>query len=251
MAKLTALTAFLDDYLQIARIPDFPNAHNGLQLANSGTVGKIGAAVDAVEATLAAAAARGIDLLVVHHGLFWGGGEPITGPQYRRLRSAFAGDLALYSAHLPLDVHPRVGNNALLARVVGLAKPQPFYEEMGCPIGLRGQVSLSRAALVARVENAVGGPVRVCPAGPGKVRRLGIVTGAAGSGIKRAAAAGIDTLVTGEGPHWSFLLAEELGVNLILAGHYATETFGVKAVAALLARRFKLGYEFIDHPTGL
>ena len=159
--------------------------------------------------------------------------------------------MAIYSAHLPLDVHPEWGNNACLARALGMAETQPFMDWKGISLGLRAEIEVSRDELVKRVEVAVNGAPHVCPGGPDQIRSIGLVTGGAGSQVAAAAAAGVDTFVTGEGPHWSYPLAEELGVNLIYGGHYATETFGVKALAEALKQQFGVEWEFVDHPTGL
>jgi putative NIF3 family GTP cyclohydrolase 1 type 2 len=160
-------------------------------------------------------------------------------------------DMAVYSAHLPLDLHPTLGNNALLAAALGLEGGEPFHEAFGQKIGLRFEAEVSREVLRDHLERAVGGNVHLAPGGPVLARSIGIVTGGAGAEIAKAAAAGIDTFITGEGPHWSYTLAEELRVNLFYAGHYATETFGVKALAENLARKFALPWQFLDHPTGL
>ncbi len=234
-----------------ASIADWPNALNGLQVENSGKVKKIGAAVDACEFSIRAAVERGVDLLIVHHGLFWSGVQPLTGASHRKIKIALDHDLAIYSAHLPLDVHPVVGNNALLCKALGFKKTTPFFFEKGRFIGLKTNATMKRAALVDRLEQTLGGPVKLCAGGPEKIARIGVVTGGAGAEVARAASEGVDTFITGEGPHHSYLLAEEQGVNLIYGGHYATEIFGVKALAAHLSKKFKLPWEFIDHPTGL
>jgi len=250
-AALSDITDFIDALLDIKNVADWTNALNGLQIANGGSVTRIGAAVDAGEATLEAAAAAGIDLLVVHHGLFWAGLQPLTGALFRKVSLAVRANMAVYSAHLPLDVHPALGNNALLAQAIGLAPSEPFFFEKGRFIGLKATVSVSLDELAARVAKAVGGPVKVFGGGRGEIAVAGVVTGGAGAEIYKAAAEGVDTFITGEGPHWAAIAAEELGVNLVLAGHYATETFGVKALAAHLSGEFGVPWEFIDHPTGL
>jgi dinuclear metal center YbgI/SA1388 family protein len=250
-AALSEISGFIDALLDIKNVADWPNALNGLQLANLGHVESIGAAVDAGEATLKKAAAAGVDLLLVHHGLFWPGLQPLTGPAFRKVSLAIHADMAVYSAHLPLDVHPTLGNNALLAQALGLAPTEPFFLEKGQFIGLKASVSMPLDDLVALLEKAVAGPVKVFRGGPEKVASAGVVTGGAGGEIYKAAAEGVDTFITGEGPHWSAVAAEELGVNLLLAGHYATETFGVKALAGHVAGKFGLPWQFIDHPTGL
>jgi dinuclear metal center YbgI/SA1388 family protein len=250
MVTLAQITSYLADYLAVDRVSDYGQAFNGLQLENDGKVRRIAAAVDACEAVMESAVQQDIDLLLVHHGLFWNT-TPITGGMYRKIHTAITGNLAVYSAHLPLDVHPEVGNNILLANAVGLKSLKPFLPLKGQPVGLMGSCTISREALHARLSNVLGGSVHVCAAGPQRPRKVGVVTGGAGSEVARAAAEGVDTLITGEGPHWSYTLAEELGVNLFYGGHYATETFGVKALAEKLSKRFKLPWVFIDHPTGL
>jgi dinuclear metal center YbgI/SA1388 family protein len=187
---------------------------------------------------------------LVHHGLYWNG-VPLVGGMYRKVRCAVTHNIAVYSAHLPLDVHPEVGNNLLLARALGLEQLEPFLLLKGQAAGLVGRCETGRADLAARLELAVSGKVHVCAGGPERVRRVGVVTGGAGGEVAKAAAEGVDTFITGEGPHWSYTLAEELGVNLLYGGHYATETFGVRALAEHLSLRFALPWEFIDHPTGL
>ncbi len=250
-APLTEIVGYCDSLLRCGEIADYPHALNGLQVANAGGVTRIAAAVDACGYTIDAAAELGCDLLIVHHGLFWQGLQTVTGARYRLLKRALDAGLAVYSAHLPLDTHPRIGNNALLCAALGLENTTPFAPYKGTCIGWRACCEMARTELVARLEAAVAGPVRVCPAGPALAREIGVVTGGAGSEVQEMAAAGIDTFITGEGPHWTFPLAEDLGVNLLFGGHYATETFGVKALAAEIGGRFQLPWQFIDHPTGL
>lgn len=251
MPALREIVQFADNSLRLSEIEDFPNALNGLQIENSGEVTKIGAAVDASTRTVQMAIEREIDLLVVHHGLFWAGLRPLTGAHYRTLKLALAHNLALYSAHLPLDLHPELGNNALLAAAVGLEKTRPFLELKGQPVGVVAEVTLRRDELLTKLEESLGGRVRCIGTGPMETKRVGIVSGGAGGEIYAVAREGVDTYITGEAPHWAAVAAEELGMNLFLGGHYATETFGVKALAAGLAEKFGVPWEFLDHPTGL
>jgi len=248
---LNDVVGYLNELLGIPGFVDCPNAWNGLQIENSGGLSRIGAAVDACEAVIQEAAEAGVDLLLVHHGLYWGGSAPLTGAAYRKARLAIEADMAIYSAHLPLDAHPRLGNNALLAERLGLAGGEPFFFTNGQPIGWKFATEVNREVLRNLLETAVGHRVHLAPGGPIVARKIGVVTGGAGGDIARAAADGVDSLITGEGPHWSYTAAEELGVNLFYAGHYATETFGVKALAADLSDRFALPWQFLDHPTGL
>jgi dinuclear metal center YbgI/SA1388 family protein len=250
MTKLSEITNHLNELLSIQTIGDYPQALNGLHLENNGSVTRIAASVDACEAVLVQATEQRADLLLVHHGLFWNT-APFTGGIYRKIRAAILGNLAVYSAHLPLDIHPVYGNNTILANSLGLTDLLPFLPSKGQPVGLVGNCAVSRDALIHSLSATLGSPVHHCPGGPEFPKRVGVITGGAGSEIARVAAAGVDTFITGEGPHWSYTLAEELGVNIIYGGHYATETFGVKALAAHLSERFSLPWEFIDHPTGL
>ena len=248
---LFEIVRHLEELLNHANVGDYPGAHNGLQVENSGRVSRVCAAVDACEAVLVDAARVPGTLLLVHHGLLWGGARSFTGALRRKLKLAFDADVAVFSSHLPLDLHAKLGNNALLAKALGLRKCAPAFPAKGQPIGLVGTVDVSRAEFARRLEKAVGGPVKIAPGGPARLRRIGVVTGGAGDMVAEAAALGCDAFVTGEGPHHTFTLAEELGVNLFYGGHYATETFGVKALAQHVARKFRKPWEFIHHPTGL
>ena len=255
MSSLSEIVRYTDEYLRIREIEDWPNALNGLQIENSGRATKIGAAVDVSTRVLTAAAKKSVDLLIVHHGLFWPGLQTVTGSLHRQLKLAFESDIALYSAHLPLDLHPDVGNNAQLASALGLKSAKPFFEEKGQLIGVRSKTSASREDLIRKLRKVLRGPVKAFKAGPKNPKNIGIITGGAGGEIYRVAAESdpdyIDTFITGEGPHWAAVAAEELGINLLLGGHYATETFGVKALASHLSKRFKLPWEFLSFPTGL
>jgi dinuclear metal center YbgI/SA1388 family protein len=248
---LTEIVEYCDKLLRVGEIADYANAVNGLQVANAGRVTKIAAAVDACGYTIDAAAESGCDLLIVHHGLFWQGVQAVTGHRYHQLKRALDAGLAVYSAHLPLDAHPTLGNSALLCAALGLENTEPFAPYKGTCVGVRARGEIERTELAARLERAVGGPVRVCPSGTATAREIGVVTGGAGSALQELVATGIDTFITGEGPHWTFPLAEDLRINLLYGGHYATETFGVKALAAEISARFQVPWHFIDHPTGL
>lgn len=251
MSSLSDIVEYTNEYLRVQEIEDWPNALNGLQIENSGRVTKIGAAVDVSTRVLTAAAGKDVDLLIVHHGLFWPGLQSVTGALRRQLKLAFENDIALYSAHLPLDLHPKVGNNAQLAAALGLKSTKAFFEEKGQLIGVRSKITGSRDDLIRKLRKAVGGSVKAFNFGPKNPKNVGIISGGAGGEIYRVAQDKIDIFITGEAPHWAAVAAEELGMNLLLGGHYATETFGVKALAAHLSARFKLPWEFLDFPTGL
>ena len=251
MPSLTEIVSYLDDHLRVAECGDWSNALNGLQVENTGRVQKIGAAVDASSRTFAAAAKAGIDLLLVHHGLFWPGLQAVTGPFRRQVAFLFGSDIALYSAHLPLDVHPTLGNNAQLVAALGLDGAEPFLEARGQLVGLKVRTTIGRAELAQRLEHSLESSVRMFAFGPAETQSIAVVTGAAGSEIHSVAHAGVDTFITGEAPHWAAVAAEELGLNLLLGGHYATETLGVKALAEHVAERFNVPWQFLAAPTGL
>jgi dinuclear metal center YbgI/SA1388 family protein len=202
-------------------------------------------------ATIQLAVEARADLLLVHHGLFWGPTIPWTGRRRMMLKLLLENDLAVYSSHLPLDAHPRVGNNALLCAALGLKNLRPFFLERGRHLGWQSAAKIERAALAEKLGSVLGLAPVVLPGGPPTCRRIGVVTGGAGSQLRTAAAAGVDTFITGEGPHHTFALSEELGLNVFYGGHYATETFGVKALAAELSKKFRVPWVFLDHPTGL
>jgi dinuclear metal center YbgI/SA1388 family protein len=248
---LKTIVAHCDKILRTAEIGDYDGAANGLQVENSGAVTKIAAAVDASLATVKLAIAAKADLLIVHHGLFWGPRQPWIGKNYELLQLLVENNLAIYSSHLPLDAHPTLGNNARLCAALGLRNLKPFFESHGQTIGFKSQTKISRADLANRLELATGAKPKIIPGGENICERIGVVTGGAGAELKLAASEGVDTFITGEGAHWTYALAEELGLNVFYGGHYATETFGVKALSAGLSKKFKLPWEFLGHPTGL
>ena len=250
---LKAVIDHLNSTLRIAELPDYSNAVNGLQHDNrAGNVTRVVAAVDATLPVVKKAIAEGADLLIVHHGMFWSGLQPWTGATFERMSLALENNLAIYSAHLPLDVHPVLGNNACIARAMQLTPNGGFLDYKGLSVGVTCDAALSLDEVLARFTTALdGGRVHVCAGGPGITRRIGISSGGSGSEIAAAAKAGVDTFITGEGPHWSYTLAEELGINVLYGGHYATETFGVKALAGHVQEQFGLPWSFVDHPTGL
>ena len=250
-ASLIAIVAHCDKILRTREICDYDGAMNGLQVENGGRVTRIAAAVDAGIATVKLAVAAKADLLVVHHGLFWGPRHPWTGKNRELMGLMVENDLAIYSSHLPLDIHPKLGNNALLCTALGLKNVKPFFTSHGQAIGYQGRLKISRRDLAKRLQRATGAEPKIIPGGNAMCDRIGIVTGGAGSELKQAIDAGLDTFITGEGPHWTYALAEEAGLNVLYGGHYATETFGVKALSAHLSKKFRVPWVFLDHPTGL
>ncbi len=249
--SLAQITRHCDRLLRTAAITDYDGAFNGLQVQNNGQVTRIATAVDATVTTVRLAITAKADLLLVHHGLFWSARHPWTGRNHALLRLLLEHNLAVYSSHLPLDAHAELGNNAQLCAALGLKPRHPFFECKGQPIGFEVRANIPRAELTRRLERVLGGPIKLAPGGPAVCRRIGIVSGGAGNELQQAADAGVDTFITGEGAHWTFGLAEELGLNVFYGGHYATETFGVKALGAHLAQRFRLPWVFLDRPTGL
>lgn len=256
-ATLADIARHLDATLRIEEIPDFAGALNGIQVETDAPIAKVAAAVDARERTIRATVDAGANLLIVHHGLFWSGTQPLRGAFLRRVRLLLENRIAVYSVHLPLDMHSELGNNALLARELGLDPSAGFARYKTIDIGVAGTSDLATAELVGRATrfaSAHGHGVRTAGQVDGKVsRRWAICTGA-GAGqetLREATAAGIDTLIVGEGPHWTAIDAEETGLTIIYAGHYATETLGVRALAAHVADTFGLLWVFLDAPTGL
>ncbi len=250
-ANLAAIVSECQRLLQPEKFADWEGAVNGLQVENSGAVTRIAAAVDASLATLKLAAAAGADLLVVHHGLFWGPTVPWTGRRREMLALLIQSNLTVYSSHLPLDAHPRLGNNAQLCAALGFKNLKPFFFEKGRFIGWQTRQNISRRELSEKLGKILGRPPVLLPGGPAQCRRIGVVTGGAGAELKIAAGEGVDTFITGEGPHWTHALAEDAGLNVFYGGHYATETFGVKALAAALSKKFRVPWSFLDHPSGL
>jgi dinuclear metal center YbgI/SA1388 family protein len=254
---LGSIAEYLDDLLRIAELPDYPNALNGVQLANRGQITRVAASVDISRRVIDQTIQLDANLLIVHHGMFWGGLQPLRGSQYERVRLLLENDIAVYSAHLPLDAHPEVGNNHLLAGELGLTPTGGFAEYHGLAIGVCGETRVSTTALTERAQAFAakhGGIVRATPIDAGRMTtRWAICTGAGASAstLAEASAAGIDTLIVGEGPHWTAVDAPEAGMVIIYAGHYATETLGVRALAERVADRFGISWSFVEAPTGL
>ncbi|MBA3891195.1 MAG: Nif3-like dinuclear metal center hexameric protein [Gemmatimonadaceae bacterium] len=257
MAKLTDVVAHLDTLLNTAEIPDYPPALNGLQMENRGDVTRVAVAVDFSLRTVEGAVAAGANLLVVHHGMFWGGLRAITGTHYTRISLLLQHDIAVYATHLPLDVHATLGNNALLATELGLEVTGGFARYQTIEVGVQGRCDCSTTQLVERARTLArqhGGEVVATPHDPARrTRRYAVCTGAGASSdtIREALANGVDTLIVGEGPHHTGVEAADAGLVIIYAGHYATETLGVKALGAHLEREFGLPWSFLDLPTGL
>ncbi|VAX32655.1 GTP cyclohydrolase 1 type 2 homolog YbgI [hydrothermal vent metagenome] len=244
------LSHYLDGLLDIRSIKDAPNAVNGLQVQNTGEIGKLGLAVDLCQATIDLAIEKKCNMMFVHHGIFWSGVQPIRGAYYDKLSAMMRANLGLYSAHIPLDMHPVLGNNRALADQIGLKHLEPFGEYGGENIGLKGTISPQSADSLGKLlQTKLNAAVKVI--GSGEVASVGLVTGGAADILHQAKDEKLDCYITGEGAHHHFHEAIEGGCVLILAGHYATETGGVKAVGKHLAEKFNLETEFLDNPTGM
>jgi dinuclear metal center YbgI/SA1388 family protein len=244
---LKDLVSLLDKTLKIDTFRDSSN--NGLQIANSGTVTKVLAGVDASLRLLNEAAACGADCVVCHHGLSWGDSlKRITGLNHRLVSFAIEHNIAVYAAHLPLDAHPRYGNNAQLCKALGLATLKPAFTYHGETIGFTAAFAkaIPFDAFCGRVRAKVGPDLRVLAFGPERVRSVGVVSGGASDMIDQAAELGLDAYLTGEPSLQGYNQAEHLSQNVVFAGHYATETFGVRALAALIVQKLKLPAEFAD-----
>lgn len=257
MTATANIAAYLDDLLGTGDIPDYPNALNGLQIENQGTVTRIGAAVDFSMRIVREAADANVDLLLVHHGMFWGGLQQIRGVAYARLHTLMEQGIAVYSAHLPLDCHPLYGNNALLAAELGLDPTGEFAKFRTIYVGVSGTSDVDTRELAERADAFAkehGGSARCTPIVHGRrTRAWGICTGGGASSdtLREARERGLDTLIVGEGPHHTAVEADDSGIAVIYAGHYATETLGVRALAAHLSDRFGMPWVFLEAPTGL
>lgn len=246
----------LDHELRTSDIPDYSGAVNGLQFANSGQVSRVAVAVDASRTTIDAAVRERANLLIVHHGMFWPGVQAVTGLVYEKYRTLLHHDIAVYSSHLPLDLHAVHGNNAGLAKEIGLTPSEGFARYKTVDIGLMGQCDESTSDIVARVRTTVspyGGVVRTSvPADGRRTRRWAICSGGGASSdtLREARERGVDTLIVGEGPHHTTVDSAELDICVVYAGHYATETLGVQALGAFLESRFGLPWTFLNLPTG-
>jgi dinuclear metal center YbgI/SA1388 family protein len=250
-AKLADIVRRCNKLLRPETFSDWDGAHNGLQVENSGRVGRIASCVDASVATIKLAVAARADLMIVHHGLFWSPTVPWTGRRREMLELFVKNNLAVYSSHLPLDAHPRLGNNALLCAALGFKNLRPFFLEKGRHIGWQARSKISRQVLTEKLAVILGRAPLLLPGGGERCERIGVVTGGAGGSLNLAAQEGLDTFITGEGPHETYALAEDLRLNVLYGGHYATETFGLKALAADLSKTFGIPWTFLDHPTGL
>jgi dinuclear metal center YbgI/SA1388 family protein len=257
MTPTREIVSYLDELLETDSTPDYSNALNGLQLDNSGKVTKVAAAVDFSSRVVNQAVEEKANLIVLHHGMFWGGLRPLTGTSYDRMKTLIENDVAVYSSHLPLDRHPLFGNNVLLSRDLGLVPLGEFAWTKGIAIGVYGDCDVTTTTLVERARQFArqhgGDVVATEVGGDRRTLRWAMCSGAGASSetLQEARQLGADTLIVGEGPHHTAVEAEDLGITVIYAGHYATETLGVRAIAAHLGEKFGIESTMIHAPTGL
>jgi dinuclear metal center YbgI/SA1388 family protein len=253
MATISALTAHLDTLLNNAAFQD--SSRNGVQVdGGDRETTRVAVAVDAGLAVIERAIAAGAHLLIVHHGILWGVEQPISGPFGRKVSALIRAGVTLYASHLPLDAHPEVGNNAELARAIELTDLAPYMPYKGACIGVRGRCESPRPLdwFVARAGTLSGARSSLTlPFGPPTIRTVGVVTGSGSLALEESARLGLDLLVTGEPKQSAYHEAKELGINVLFAGHYATETFGVRALGERLRGAFGIEPLFIDEPTGI
>jgi len=249
--NIKELTTYLDAYLQINAFVD--NSQNGLQVQGREEIRLVAAAVDACQQTIDAAAEASVDLLLVHHGLFWDKPEKLVGPHFRRVKKTIESGLNIYCAHLPLDAHPEVGNNAVLSRRLGFEPIAGFGNHHGRDIGYIAETktAISQSEFLRRLQEALGNEVRADFFGVDAIQRLAIVSGGGAFLLPQAITAGVDVFLTGEPSHARYHLCKENHFNAVYGGHYATETFGVIALAQQLEAKFGLPHQFLDFPTGI
>ncbi len=244
MPLLKTITRYCDERTNRREIPDYPGAFNGLQIENNGEISKIGASVDASAEVFEKAIARKIDFLIVHHGPFWGPVAPIVGVRYQKYFTAMKANLAVYGSHLPLDKHPEIGNNVLVAKQLGLTPTNQFAPYEGVPIGWYCDCDLDRTSLRSTLEKEFP-QTTAMEYGASKLKRIGIITGSGADSLPMLASHGIDTLITGECSQHHFAMTQELGINLYICGHYDTEVLAVQALAEEVSAKYELPWEFV------
>lgn len=255
--QLGQLAEFLDRHLRVADIVDYAGAFNGIQLTHRGPVRRIAAAVDVSIRTVDGAIAADANVLLVHHGMLWGGPQRFDGRMYELLRRLFEHDIAVYAAHLPLDAHEIHGNSRLVAKQLGLEPQRGFAQHAGTYVGVMGETDVATSALrnrLAAFSREYGGGVVSTPMSDERRTKVWAIcsgSGASADTLREAKASGVDTLIVGEGPHWSAVAADDEGLAILFGGHYATETLGVQSLAAHVAQRFGVPWLFVAAPTGL
>lgn len=245
MAQLEDIVSFCDQRARTHEVVDFREALNGLQFSNNGGVSKIGAAVDSGLIPFKRAIEAGIELLIVHHGMFWNGSRRIVGSEYEKYKTLIDGNLAVYACHLPLDAHLEIGNAAGLATAIGASQQGTFLPYEGTDLGLVCDWPNDRDALRTSLQKTFGDRIASIEYGAANPEKICIVTGSGNSVVDHVKATGADTLITGELKQHFYTIAQEEGLNLYVCGHYATETFGVESLAKEAAAKFGIPYEFI------
>lgn len=245
MASLQEIVQFCDQRVNLSEIKDFPGSYNGLQFENGGEVTHIGAAVDAGRIPFEKAIEGGVDFLITHHGMFWNVPVPFTGQHYQKIKTAFEGNLAVYGSHLPLDAHPEIGNNAIIAQKLGLKIVDWFVNYEGTGIAAIAECKDTREQLSTKLKQLFPDSYSAIEYGSDAPQRVALLSGSGRSALPEMPAHGIDTLITGELRQEHFNLAQETNLNLYPCGHYATEVFGVQALAAEVAKEFGLPWQFI------
>ena len=253
MVKLQELSHYLTNELEISRFPDA--SVNGIQVEGRDEINRVCVAVDAGLSVIEEAAERQADLLLVHHGLFWGGGPPVVGIHKKTLETLLKNGITLFAVHLPLDAHPVLGNNFALAEHLGLVQTESAFEVNGQKIGAKGRSNREETLdeLVQKLAGLPGGssPIISLPFGPERPQKIGICSGAAADELHRYEQEGFDTFITGEPRQFAYHFCRERGLNAIFAGHYRSETLGVRRVAERLKQVFGVQTDFIDQPTGI
>jgi dinuclear metal center YbgI/SA1388 family protein len=249
--KLKELVRFLDEYLKIKEIED--NSLNGMQIEGKSDVQTVALATDACSETFIKAASLRADMLIVHHGIFWGKQYPITGIHAERFRTLLTNGITLYAAHLPLDLHPEVGNNVELVRLTGFTPTEPFGKYHGVVIGYKGisKKAVRYETIINTIRRKLNTETIGYTFGKDRITSLAVVSGDGASMLEQVTDTDIDLFITGENDHISYHIARELKVNIIYAGHYATETLGVKSLSRVLKKEHSLNTLFIDVPTGM
>jgi len=251
MVTLHQICQFLDTELNIAQIEE--SAINGLQVEGKEVIKKVICAVDASLETFAEAKKQNAEMVIVHHGLFWDKPEALTGALYKRLAVLFKNDISLYAVHLPLDLHPELGNNAQLMNLFTPKTREPFGDYHGVTIGYVGKLDqeIDVVSIKQKLEETLNTTCRLLSFGKQKMKTIAIVSGGGSDIFKEVVEKKIELFITGESKLFTYHLAKESKINIIFAGHYATETLGIKALAKTLSQKFQLECHFIDIPTGL
>jgi dinuclear metal center YbgI/SA1388 family protein len=244
MSLLLEIVKYSDERLNIAAIEDAENAHNGLQFQNSGEISKIAAAVDASLEVVEKVIAIGANFLIAHHGLFWGKTIPVTENTYKKYKLLMDHDIAVYACHLPLDAHMEIGNNACIAKILGLTNTTQAFGYRGTKIGILGDKLIQRNQLMALLE-ATFPRVTGMEFGPERIEKIGVISGGSGMALSEAKDLGTHAVIIGECQQYHYNIAWENGINAYICGHYATEIFGVEAIGKEISQKFSIPFEFI------